>query len=379
MAPRLGSLCSGYGGLDLAVNDIFGTTTAWHCENLPAAAAVLDHRFPGVPNLGDLREADFRDVEPVDVLAAGFPCQDVSIAGPRDGMTADNRSGLWKHVARAIDVLNPEWVVIENVRGLISQRAFGVLESCPGCLGDENRVCLRALGAVLGDLADLRFDAEWVCLRASEAGAPHRRDRTFILARRPAAEDADVEHRKQRRDAAPGQEEAGRTRADPRGRGGVGTAADAVSLEPERCGAAGELARPAPAEPGQEDQRERAGDAAGGRGPDADDPGCGIVWGRYEPAIRKWERLTGRPAPCPIGWVKTGRRISPYFVEWMMGLDEGWVTGVPGISRTKQFTLLGNGVVPQQAKMALRVLRQRYEIEDVVTEEAVQLLFDLPV
>lgn len=62
-----------------------------------------------------------------------------------------------------------------------------------------------------------------------------------------------------------------------------------------------------------------------------------------------------------------------------MGLDDGWVTAVPGISRTKQFTLLGNGVVPQQAKMALRILRQRYEIEDAVTEEAVQMLLDLPV
>jgi len=379
MASRLGSLCSGYGGLDLAANDVFNSTTAWHCENAPAAAAVLHHHWPQVPNLGDLRACTFEDAEPVDVLAAGFPCQDVSIAGPREGMTHDNRSGLWKHVARAISALNPNWVVIENVRGLLSQRAYGVLEPCSGCVGDQKPQCLRALGAVLGDLASLGLDAEWLCLRASQAGAPHRRDRTFVLAHRAAAEDADLEPRQQRGEPAPGQAEAGRPRTDARGRGGVGTAAHPISVEPERLRAAGSVGGTAAAQPGEEDQRKRPGDATRDRGPDADDPRCGITWGRYEPVIRHWERLTGRPAPCPIGWVKTGRRITPEFVEWMMGLDEGWVTGVPGLSRTRQFTVLGNGVVPQQARMALRILRQRFEIEDVCAEEAVQLLLDAPV
>jgi DNA (cytosine-5)-methyltransferase 1 len=378
MAPRLGSLCSGYGGLDMAVSHVFHAQTVWHCENAAAPSAVLAHRFPGIPNLGDLKEADFTDVEPIDILAAGFPCQDVSIAGRRVGMREGNRSGLWSHVVRAIETLQPTWVVIENVRGLLSQRAHGVLEPCTRCLGHqkpEHR--LRALGAVLGDLALLGLDAEWLCLRASDAGAPHRRDRTFILARRAASEDPDLEHWLQWRDSASGQAQARRPWPDLGGRGGMGAAAHSVSLEPQRQRAPGELGGAPSAEPGQGDQRERAGDAAGCGCPAADDPGCGIVWGKYEAVIRRWEELIGYPAPCPIGWVKTGRRITPEFVEWMMGLPPAFVTGVPGISRTRQFTVLGNGVVPQQAVMALSILRERFSREEQCAEEAVQLLLDL--
>jgi len=75
--------------------------------------------------------------------------------------------------------------------------------------------------------------------------------------------------------------------------------------------------------------------------------------------------------------VKTGRRITPQFVEWMMGLPNGWVTAVPGITRTRQFTTLGNGVVPQQAVMALTILRERFGREDMCAAQAVQLLLDL--
>ncbi|AEM88823.1 DNA cytosine methyltransferase [Streptomyces violaceusniger] len=362
----------------MAVQHVFNARTVWHCENAAAPAAVLAHHFPDVPNLGNLKAVDFTGVEGVDILAAGFPCQDVSIAGPRDGMREGNRSGLWRDVARAIEILQPTWVVIENVRGLLSQRAHGVLEPCTRCVGHERpQDRLRALGAVLGDLALLGFDAEWLCLRASDAGAPHRRDRTFILARRAFAEDSDLEHWLQWRDSAPGQAQARRPWPDAGGRGGVGAAADSVSLESERGRAPGELGGAASAESGEEDQRKRSGTSPGCGCPDADDPGCGIVWGRYEQAIRRWEELIGRPAPCPIGWVKTGRRITPEFVEWMMGLPQHWVTGVPGISRTRQFTVLGNGVVPQQAVMALTILRERFSNEELCAEEAVQLLLDL--
>ena len=379
MAPRLGSLCSGYGGLDMAVQYVFpNARTVWHCENAPAPAAVLAHHFPDVPNLGDLKTVDFGGVEGVDILAAGFPCQDVSIAGPRDGMREGNRSGLWRDVARAIEILQPTWVVIENVRGLLSQQAHGVLEPCTRCMGHtkpEHR--LRALGAVLGDLALLGFDAEWLCLRASDAGAPHRRDRTFILARRAFAEDPDLEHWLQWRDSAPGQAQARRPWPDLGRRSGMGAVADPVSVEPQRSRTPGELGGEASAESGEGDQQQRSGDTAWSGGPNADDYGCGIVWGRYEQAIRRWEELIGRPAPCPIGWVKTGRRITPQFVEWMMGLPNGWVTAVPGITRTRQFTTLGNGVVPQQAVMALTILRERFGREDMCAAQAVQLLLDL--
>ncbi|WP_432111743.1 DNA cytosine methyltransferase [Streptomyces sp. YPW6] len=186
--PRIGSLCSGYGGLDMGVREVLGGSVAWHCEIDPNAAAILAHHWPDVPNLGDLSAVDFDQVEPVDVLTAGFPCQDVSLAGRRAGIAEGTRSGLWLHVARAIQALRPRLVVIENVRGLLSATAHSEVEPCPWCVGDGSaEPPLRALGAVLGDLARLGYDAEWCCVRASEVGTAHRRERVFIAAR-PAAD-----------------------------------------------------------------------------------------------------------------------------------------------------------------------------------------------
>lgn len=79
-------------------------------------------------------------------------------------------------------------------------------------------------------------------------------------------------------------------------------------------------------------------------------------WGAYEPAIRRWEAVLGRPAPRPTEPGRTGERLSPRFVEWMQGIPEGWVTDVPGLSRNQMLKALGNGVVPQQAELALRIL-----------------------
>lgn len=97
--PALGSLFSGYGGLDLAVEATLGARTVWHCENDPAASRVLATRWLGVPNLGDITRVRWSDVEPVDVLTGGFPCQDVSHAGRRAGLAPGTRSGLWAQMA----------------------------------------------------------------------------------------------------------------------------------------------------------------------------------------------------------------------------------------------------------------------------------------
>jgi DNA (cytosine-5)-methyltransferase 1 len=98
-------------------------------------------------------------VERPDVLLGGFPCQDVSHAGKRAGIHGA-RSGLWAEFHRLIRELRPRLAVMENVAGLLT----------------------RGLDTVLGDLAEIGFDAEWFCLRASDVGAPHRRERVFILA-----------------------------------------------------------------------------------------------------------------------------------------------------------------------------------------------------
>ncbi|WP_369075346.1 DNA cytosine methyltransferase [Streptomyces griseoloalbus] len=284
------------------------------------------------------------------------------------------------HVARAVQALRPCLVVIENVRGLLTSLAGapGGVEPCPWCLGDTaGQPALRALGAVLGSLADIGYDAKWLVLRASDVGAPHRRERVFLAAWPTGhpAEDADQQHRQERRFAASVEEEERGSRAEPGRRGRVAAAADPEGVgrdqglaepaarqrrhDPTQCGGVtaahaegrrhghtgppsrGGMANPlvggGPAALG--------GGVAGGRGTDR-------RWGAYGAAITRWERLT-RPAPAPTD---AAGRLRADFVEWMQGLDAGWVTATPGLGRPAQLTALGNGVVPQQAARALQLL-----------------------
>jgi DNA (cytosine-5)-methyltransferase 1 len=448
MTLRVGSLCSGYGGLDLAVESVVNAELAWYAQYEPPdkktgkpdrnqyAAQIMAHHWPGVPNHGDITAIDYSAVEPVDILTAGWPCQDMSLAGKRAGMMPGTRSGLWTHVARAIDALHPPLVYLENVRSLTSAKARSDLEFCPGCMGAAGGGAdavphLRALGCVLGDLADLGFDAEWQVLPASGVGAPHRRERTFVLAwpadrcsrgsRWASAEDAHREPREQRRLAASGQAEGGRPRTDVAGRGGA-PAADAAG-DQGRISDRDGCAAPDSAHVGHERDRAardgRTGPAHGGLGvvvpsvargvaPDADgvgrrpgEPGDAegqpdaaritpantdgdahgpqrdlgpqrpaghheprrvdasgrfLGWGDYADAIARWERVLGRPAPRPVD--DHGRLAAP-FVEFMMGLPEGWVTAVPGIPRNALLKALGNGVVWQQGAAAFRLLLYR--------------------
>lgn len=184
---RVGSLCSGYAGLDMAVMSVFpGSEVIFFAENDLDASKILAKNFPGIPNLGDISVVQWKSLQiaPIDLLAAGFPCTDVSLAGGREGLIKGNRSGLWYEVGRAIDELRPSLVFLENVDGLRSARADDShLERCPGCMGDgAGEPLVRALGTVLGDLASLGYDAQWTSIRAADAGAPHRRLRIFVLA-----------------------------------------------------------------------------------------------------------------------------------------------------------------------------------------------------
>ncbi|ALA48177.1 DNA methyltransferase [Mycobacterium phage Phlei] len=164
----VGSLFSGVGGLDLAVEEAFNARTIWQCESDKQASKVLAKRF-GVPNLGDITAVDWSNVRRPDILCGGFPCQDVSAAGLKKGIAAGTRSGLWSYFADAIDALRPEFVVIENVRGLLNAKANE---------GERGSAFRR----VLSDLAEVGYDAVWKVVRASDVGAPHRRERVFILA-----------------------------------------------------------------------------------------------------------------------------------------------------------------------------------------------------
>jgi len=180
---KIGSLFSGYGGLDLAVSKLTGAEVAWHCEWEDAPSQILEAHFPGVPNYRDVSKVDFTQVEPVDILTGGFPCQDLSLAGKRAGLQDGTRSGLWSEFYRAIQEIKPKLVIIENVRGLLSAKANNGMEYTDEVLGTLNgKPALRAIGAVLGDLADIGYDARWSGVRASDAGAPHQRFRVFIVA-----------------------------------------------------------------------------------------------------------------------------------------------------------------------------------------------------
>jgi DNA (cytosine-5)-methyltransferase 1 len=164
---RVLSLFSGIGGFDIGLERA-GMQTVAFCEFEPYCQAVLKRHWPEVPIYDDVRtlSADTlrRDgVWPIDVIAGGFPCQDLSFAGKRAGIEGE-RSGLWSEFARLIGEVRPRFAIMENVPGLLS----------------------AGHGRVLGDLAALGYDAVWDCVPASAVGAPHRRDRVWIVAYAPS-------------------------------------------------------------------------------------------------------------------------------------------------------------------------------------------------
>lgn len=156
-ALTFGSLCTGIGGLDLGLERA-GWRCCWQSEIDPYACRVLSKHWPDVPNLGDLKQIDWRSVSDVGLVCAGYPCQPFSIAGKRNG-ESDPRH-LWPWIASGLRILRPRFILLENVPGHLS-------------LG---------FGRVLGDLAELGYDAEWSCIGAADVGAPHLRKRLFVVA-----------------------------------------------------------------------------------------------------------------------------------------------------------------------------------------------------
>ena len=414
MSLRVGELFAGYGGLGMGMSMVLDAEPVWFVEFDKHPSAVLAHHWPDVPNHGDITAVDWAAVEPVDILTGGFPCQDVSHAGMRAGIRPGTRSGLWEHFAYAISILKPRLVVVENVSGILSADAHCDVEPCPWCVGDEPDGHLRALGAVLADLAEAGFDAEWCSVRASDAGAPHRRERVFIVAADAGGET--VGQRPGLRTGEPGGIGRGRpdncgaqapdrlmptpVARDSKGRmlnsrqGGDSLPDAALNLLPTPVVSdMGRGKTPQDWDAWTDAMRARHGNGNGhgksleieaqrllptprasdgpnggpgmrnGRGVADALPGVardiGTDFGPYTAAIARWEAVISRPAPSPTEPGNNGRpRLSPRFVEFMMGLPEGWVTGV-GIPRSAQLKALGNGVVPQQAALALSILIPR--------------------
>ena len=157
MTLTLGSLFSGIGGLDLGLERA-GLKVIWQSEIDPYCNKVLKKHWPKVPNYGDIKQFDWRTVERPNVICGGYPCQPFSVAGHRRG-TNDPRH-LWPWVRTAISELRPNYAILENVRGHLSMGGT----------------------AVIGDLAEIGYDAEWRVVSAAGMGAPHRRDRIIIVA-----------------------------------------------------------------------------------------------------------------------------------------------------------------------------------------------------
>lgn len=281
---RTAELCAGYGGLSLSIGD---KHPAWVSEIDPHASLVLQGRFPCSPNLGDMTHIDWTSAPGVDVLMGGTPCQDLSVAGRLAGMSPETRSGLWSHMHRAVEELSPDVVIWENVAGARAAR---------GGRG------IPALGRVVTDLAGLGYGVVWDSVRADYVGAPHRRERVFVLAFRS-------------------------------------TAADTLGVLLDRT---------------------REAWNGGFEPPNPDSPSHDPRLGEYGARLRLWESVTGMPMPEPEeDSPRGGRRLSVKFGEWMMGLPRGWVTGIRTIPRTAQFRILGNGVVPRQGRYAIHGLTSR--------------------
>lgn len=176
----IGSLFSGIGGLELGLEMAGLGPVAWQCEQDPWCRKVLAKHWPDATRYEDVRTLS--NPPRVDVMCGGFPCQDLSHAGKRAGLEGE-RSGLWWEYARLIHETQPRYVVIENVPGLLSDPSPVVVPPGLDWLGDRpTRPLYGAFGAVLWALDALGFNAVWDCVPASAVGAPHQRDRVFVVA-----------------------------------------------------------------------------------------------------------------------------------------------------------------------------------------------------
>lgn len=274
---KVGSFCSGFGGLDLAAHDLFNATTSWWSEIDSAAQKVMLTRFPDTHPVGDVTMLNPHDLEPVDIVTAGFPCQPFSTAGLRKG-NKDERV-IFQWIADAISIIRPRYVLLENVQGLL----------------------VRGGTDTVGALTAVGYDTRWGLVRASDAGAPHRRARWFAVAQPSDSHGFPA-------------------------RGFPGASFGKKKLD-RRC---------------EKSKSDRLEDGFRTNSPE---------WGEWGPAIRRWETILGRTAPAPF----LDGKLNPWAVEWMMGLPNGWVCDVID-KRTLMLKMLGNGCVPQQAHLAFSLL-----------------------
>jgi DNA (cytosine-5)-methyltransferase 1 len=291
----------------MAVEAYYNAETVWMSDLDKYASKVITERW-GLPNLGDLKTVDWATVEPIDILTAGYPCQPFSNAGQRKGLNDERH--IWPYIKDIISALRPNRVILENVRGHLT-------------LGFKE---------VLADLTELGYDAKWSIVRASDVGAPHRRERLFVLAQ-PANTNS---QRSLIRESDP-EWDKGESQFEPSGSSKASTNASSEGLQ----GSSWERLR-----------YEQSGKTTC----DTND--------KYQPYDRSMQELGSRFASRrqmrlrkPPNPLDINGKLNAEFVEYMMGLPVGWVTDLD-ISRSQQLKLLGNGVVPQQAYYAIDKLER---------------------
>ena len=166
---HVGSLFSGIGGFELGIEAAFGDSvkTVWQVEKDPFCQKVLKKHWPNTLLIDDVKKVNKNTVPPVDMLIGGFPCQSISIAGNREGLQNEEKSGLWWEMFRIIGDLEPRprIIVLENVSNVLS-------------VGGST---------VVGSLAQIGYCSEWTIIRASDFGAPHKRARWFCISWDPNA------------------------------------------------------------------------------------------------------------------------------------------------------------------------------------------------
>ena len=163
---NFGSLFAGIGGFDLGLERA-GMSCQWQVEIEDYPTKILEKHWPEVHRERDIKECSGENLEPVNLICGGFPCQDISVAGTGAGL-AGERSGLWYEMHRIISDIKPRWVLVENVAALL----------------------YRGLDVVLRDLSTIGYDCEWHVIPASAVGAPHRRERVWIIANSHCINDA---------------------------------------------------------------------------------------------------------------------------------------------------------------------------------------------
>jgi len=316
---RFGSVFAGIGGFDLALERA-GMTCAWQIENDENCLSVLRRHWPDVPKHGDVRTLTGHELPPVDLICAGFPCQDLSVAGKRRGIRGE-RSGVFFDLMRIVRMVGPRWLLLENVPGLLTRFDW--------------------MGAVLGELAESGFDAAWRVLDAQYFGLAQRRKRVFIVGHSGApwgrAAEVLLEPEGVPGDPPPRrtafQEVAG-TLGGGSGRRGWADDTDRTTFVP--------VAATVTASAGHHGRSSPRGDGSDNLVPVAF--GWQSTWQSLErdlaPTLQRSQGLATFNGHAV-------RRLTPTETERLQGLPDGW-TG--GHSDSVRYRLVGNAVVPQVAE-----------------------------